>query len=100
MRLSVAIIWTALVTSSMWGAQAQETLQAPATFQGIKDRGQRARAIFVELGKVLTHPRCMNCHPAGTQPLQGEEHKTHYPPTHRTGTNVSGETCSTCHADR
>jgi hypothetical protein len=100
MRLSAPIIWTALITSSVLGVQAQETLQTPAAFQGISDRGQRARAIFVELGKVLTHPRCMNCHPAGDQPLQGVEHKTHYPPAHRAGTNVSGEICSTCHTDR
>jgi hypothetical protein len=100
MRLSALVIWAFLVTSSVLGAQAQETLQAPAAFQGIGNRGQRARAIFVELGKVLTHPHCMNCHPAGDQPLQGAEHKPHYPPAHRAGTSVSGEACSTCHTDR
>jgi hypothetical protein len=42
----------------------------------------------------------MNCHPAGDQPLQGTEHKTHYPPAHREGTSASGEACSTCHSDR
>jgi hypothetical protein len=42
----------------------------------------------------------MNCHPAGDQPLQGAEHKIHYPPAHRAGTSVSGEACSSCHSDR
>ena len=39
------------------------------------DRRHRAalgRAIFTELGKVLTHPRCVNCHPAGDRPRQGD----------------------------
>ena len=44
---------------------------------------QRSRAIFAEIGKVLTHPRCMNCHPAGDQPLQGADHQMHFPPVRR-----------------
>jgi len=72
-------------------------LQSPSAFQGIPDRAQRSQAIFAELGKVLTHPRCMNCHPAGDQPLQGAEHRIHYPPAHRAGL---GDTCATCHTDR
>ena len=48
---------------------AQQQLQPPSSFQGIGDRAARSRAIFGELGKVLTHPRCMNCHPAGDHPL-------------------------------
>jgi len=64
-------------------ADAQESLQSPAAFRQIDDGAARSRAIFTELGKVLTHPRCMNCHPAGDQPLQGADHKIHYPPAHR-----------------
>ena len=30
------------------------------------------RRLFTELGKVLTHPRCVNCHPAGDRPRQGD----------------------------
>jgi hypothetical protein len=81
-------------------ACAQERLRPPESFRNIEDRSERARAIFIELGKVLTHPRCMNCHPAGNQPLQGAEHKPHYPPAHRAGTSGSSEACSACHTDR
>ena len=28
-------------------------------------QGWRSRVMFNEIAKVLTHPRCMNCHPAG-----------------------------------
>ena len=36
--------------------------------------------MFTELGKVLTHPRCINCHPAGDRPRQGDESRLHQPP--------------------
>ena len=100
MRVSTLVIWACLVASRISDVYAQETLQAPASFQAIGDRAQRARAIFTELGKVLTHPRCMNCHPAGDQPLQGVKNEAHYPPARRASDNVSGEACSTCHTDR
>jgi hypothetical protein len=81
-------------------AATQQSLQPPAAFDGIADRAERSRTIFAEIGKVLTHPRCMNCHPAGDQPLQGAEHRIHYPPARRTGPNVFSDGCHTCHSDR
>ena len=36
-----------------------------------------ARAAFLEAYKVLMHPRCVNCHPAGDAPLQGEDSRPH-----------------------
>jgi len=40
----------------------------------------RARAMFSEIGKVLTHPRCINCHPAGDRPTQDNDMHPHQPP--------------------
>ncbi len=79
---------------------AQQPLRPPAAFETITDRAQRSRAVFEELGKVLTHPRCMNCHPAGDQPLQGPEHKIHYPPARRAGPDVFATACFACHSDQ
>jgi hypothetical protein len=84
-------------SAAMAQAPTPQALQSPSAFQGIGDQAQRSRAIFAELGKVLTHPRCMNCHPAGDQPLQGAEHRIHYPPARRAGL---GDTCVACHTDR
>lgn len=36
-----------------------------------------ARAAFLEAYKVFIHPRCVNCHPAGDAPLQGEDSCPH-----------------------
>ena len=60
-----------------------QSLKAPSEFESIGDRGARSRAMFEEIGKVLTHPRCMNCHPAGAHPLQGAGRHEHMPPAWR-----------------
>jgi hypothetical protein len=51
-----------------------QTLKGPSEFEPIGDEADRSRAIFAEIGKLLTHPRCMSCHPAGDHPLQGADH--------------------------
>ena len=79
---------------------AHQNLKAPSEFESIGDKAARSRAMFSEIGKLLTHPRCMNCHPAGDQPLQGAEHKLHSPPAHRPGPGVFADACSACHTDR
>ena len=42
-----------------------DSLASPDSFAAIADTTARSAALFAELGKVLTHPRCVNCHPAG-----------------------------------
>ena len=81
-------------------AQARQELRPPSAFNNIGDSAERSRAIFAEIGNVLTHPRCMNCHPAGDQPLQGTDHRPHYPPAHRPGPNVFADGCVACHTGR
>ena len=39
---------------------AADKLAAPESFAGIADPAVRSAAMFVELGKVLTHPRCLD----------------------------------------
>jgi len=35
---------------------------------GDPEKAARSIALFREAGKVLQHPRCRNCHPAGDRP--------------------------------
>lgn len=100
MRVLALTVFAAAAACIAQAAHAQQPLQEPSGFDGIADRAERSRAIFSELGKVLTHPRCMNCHPAGDQPLQGAEHRIHFPPARRPGPNVVSDSCHTCHSDR
>jgi hypothetical protein len=90
-------------------AQIQDTrtsnprdLRPLASFSGISDQAERSRALFNEIAKVVTHPRCMNCHPAGNHPLQGDDRHEHLPPVPRgdAGLGVAGLNCATCHTER
>lgn len=74
-------------------------LAPPQSFDGIADPAARSAAIFTELGKVLTSPRCTNCHPAGDRPRQGDQARPHQPPVTR-GTDGHGTPalrCASCH---
>ena len=75
------------------------TLQPLSAFADIADDTQRARALFAEIGKVLQHPRCVNCHPRTDRPLQGEAGAWHQPLVVRGagGMGAAGMMCLTCH---
>lgn len=77
-------------------------LRSPESFTGIADPRARAAAIFGEMGRVLTHPRCLNCHPRGDVPTQTDAMIPHDPPVIRGADNhgAPGLECATCHSDR
>lgn len=77
-------------------------LREPKDFDVIGDRAARSRALFVEAARVLTHPRCINCHPSGESPHQGMSLMVHDPPVVRGPEDygVPGNECPTCHQDR
>ncbi|NDW03998.1 Isoquinoline 1-oxidoreductase subunit [Jiella pacifica] len=80
----------------------QKTLKPVSAFDGIQDETERSIAIFQETGKVLLHPRCVNCHPAGDRPLQGMDMHLHQPPVQRGEANfgLPGMMCNTCHGPK
>jgi hypothetical protein len=75
------------------------TLKNPSDFSSISNASDRSRALFAEIGKLLTHPRCLNCHPAGDHPLRGADHREHMPPVWRGDTGHLATNCSECHND-
>src|ERR1700751_5415038 len=56
-------------------------------------------AAFLQVYKVLTSPRCQNCHPAGDAPLQGDDSHPHlqYVKRGKDGHGAYGMRCDTCH---
>jgi len=59
-----------------------------------------ARAAFMEAFKVFSHARCVNCHPAGNAPLQGEDSRPHASLRLRRGADGHGVfaiKCGNCH---
>src|SRR5215471_7386464 len=71
------------VTSTSVVAQGSNDLRAASAFAGISDSEARSRALFSEAAKVIMNPRCMNCHPAGDTPTQGNDMHRHHPPVTR-----------------
>jgi len=63
------------------------------------DSVERSIALFAEAGKVLQHPRCLNCHPATDSPTQTDSLRPHLPRIVRgpDGRGPAGLPCSSCH---
>jgi hypothetical protein len=103
------MFWKSLLTgfglvtlvTSYGVAQNAGTLKDAKTFTTIPDRTERSRALFLEAAKVITHPRCMNCHPADDRPRQGNDMHLHTPPATRgaAGLGIGGNTCQACHTE-
>jgi hypothetical protein len=75
------------------------SLKSVQAFADISDERQRSVALFNEAGKVITHARCVNCHPAGDRPAQGDDRHPHTPLVVRGVDNFGavGMRCTTCH---
>jgi hypothetical protein len=85
--------WIALVVALLLPAAANPA-KAPRD-------DAAAREAFRAAYTVLMHPRCMNCHPAGNQPLQGDDSHIHIQNVKRgeEGHGKYGMKCDTCHQD-
>jgi len=64
----------------------------------VKDSVGSVKA-FMTVYKVLMNPRCMNCHPAGDAPLQGDDSHVHSMNIKRgkDGKGIYAAKCSNCH---
>jgi hypothetical protein len=99
--VSVAALAAGVLTSSVASETAPQALAAPESFAAIGDASARSAAMFTELGKVLTHPRCVNCHPAGDRPRQTDTGRPHQPPVWRgaDGHGLPAMRCPICHGN-
>jgi hypothetical protein len=95
---SLAVGLLAIGASAPAAAQVAP-LKPVAAFSTIRDERARSVALFVEAAKVITSPRCMNCHPATRQPTQGDDLHAHVPlmygGPHDRG--IPGLPCRSCH---
>ncbi|KKC24716.1 hypothetical protein [Sphingomonas sp. SRS2] len=101
--LLLAVTGAAIAADKDVSVPPMATSLKPVTdFAGIKDRKARSVALFEEVGKVLQHPRCLNCHPRTDRPTQTDAMRPHMPLVVRadTGMGAAGLRCQTCHHDR
>jgi hypothetical protein len=101
MRLSIidvtiGALLTVLAISTV-SAQMM-TLRPASAFLAIRDLHARSVALFEEAAKVITSPRCLNCHPSTREPTQGNDLHAHLPPM-SAGVNGDGAgmPCASCH---
>jgi hypothetical protein len=82
----------AALSCSHPGGPAPSSTEAAAT-------PPRGAAAFETVRAVLQSPRCVNCHPAGDAPLQGDDSHVHRQNVHRGehGIGVPGLACEACH---
>lgn len=74
-------------------------LASLASAQTSTDKAEAGKRGFLEVVKVLQSPRCMNCHPTGDRPLQGDDSHMHAQNISRRSV-AAGVPCSTCHQER
>ena len=116
-RFAILVVNGCLVAACAGGARAVDRSPAPAStttspaaadlrgpeaFAGIADRAERSRALFLEASRVMLHPRCVNCHPAGDSPHQRDEMALHDPPVARGehDRGVPAMECTSCHQEK
>jgi len=97
-QVVVGLLMSALTTYAV-AEDPADRLASVESFASIPDTAARSAALFTELGKVLTHPRCANCHPAGDRPRQGDAMRLHQPPVERgaDGFGLPAMRCPICH---
>ncbi|MEL6108915.1 MAG: hypothetical protein AAFU85_23140 [Planctomycetota bacterium] len=87
------LYWTAsaLVLVGLEGSMGNAFAQPPQKTAGATD--------FDKIMRVLTHKRCVNCHPSDGVPRQGEDSHPHYFGIERGKENVGFDAtkCNTCH---
>lgn len=68
-------------------------------FTYINEDSVESAQAFMQVYKVLMNPRCMNCHPSGNRPLQGDDSHIHSMNVQRgkDGTGLYALKCSNCH---
>ncbi|WP_221391590.1 hypothetical protein [Dyadobacter sp. NIV53] len=95
--LSIIIFGMAVVTSAFREKEYDPTKDI--RFNKINKDSVESVTAFATVYKVLMSPRCMNCHPAGDIPLQGDDSHLHTMAPKRgvEGKGVYSMKCSNCH---
>ena len=97
----IFLILLSLVLVSMSIASYKEEIEDPPP--GNEATSEVAAAdtesvlVFNKMMDVLTHPRCMNCHPDDHVPKQGEDSHAHRFGITRANSVGSATNCNTCH---
>ncbi len=98
-----SILILSMIVAVLWMSSAFESRndfsKSPGDQNKIAGDSIESVKAFMKVYKVLMSPRCMNCHPSGDAPLQGDDSHVHTMNVMRgqDGTGMYAEKCSNCH---
>lgn len=97
--LLVLVIISGLVIGFGYAETPPPTEQEEQAAEQKSENDLSPQEAFDKMMTVLTHKRCVNCHPAGDQPLQGEDSHLHNFGVQRGPDNhgVAALKCQSCH---
>lgn len=77
----------------------RRVMKSNIPFEHINGDSIKSVKAFMDVYKVLISPRCVNCHPSGDVPLQGDDSHLHamYPRRGVDGKGVYAMKCANCH---
>jgi len=96
--ITVLVMITSVIVFTSFNFNSESTIRAVENETMNNDSVESVKA-FMDVYKVLMSPRCMNCHPAGDRPLQGDDSHTHIMNVQRgkDGKGLYALKCSNCH---
>jgi hypothetical protein len=96
--ITVFVIIISLVIFMSFTFNNESTISSEKKETTNKDSLESVKA-FMDVYKVLMSPRCMNCHPSGDVPLQGDDSHLHtmLPRRGKDGKGIYAMKCSNCH---
>ncbi len=96
--LTVTGILISVIVFMNFGFKNKSSVSGKQSMISNKDSVESVKA-FMKVYQVLMSPRCMNCHPSGDIPLQGDESRLHAmnPKRGKDGKGIYAMKCSNCH---
>jgi mono/diheme cytochrome c family protein len=97
--IMVLLTIVCVITASLAFRSANDRTNHGSPFKPDKKDSVQSVKAFMKVYKVLMSPRCMNCHPAGDAPLQGDDSHIHTMDVVRgpDGKGMYAARCSNCH---
>lgn len=97
--LAVIGVLLSIVCVMAFGLNTDKKIKKVSASMMVKKDSVASVKAFKQVYTVLMSPRCMNCHPSGDVPLQGEDNHLHtmLPKRGVDGKGVYAMKCSNCH---
>ena len=95
----MAVMLSIIVITASAYKSKDNILSDDATYNRVNTDSVESVLAFEQVYTVLMSPRCMNCHPSGDRPLQGDDSHIHTMNVQRgkDGTGLYALKCSNCH---